>query len=136
MTGNTHTTSKQLNDTMRPSYINYCLKTEVPKMLHYQLCSTGYKAIKFNKCLKRTSAIKVVTMNYRWFPLWIEAIMCLYTTKSTLFAVSKDKWQGNGKSIRNALYVQQYGKRYLSGWSNVKKRKKIKPVALGIVELC
>jgi len=40
------------------------------------------------------------------------------TTKSTLFAVSKDEWdtkEGTGKSMKNALYVQQYSKRYLSG---------------------
>jgi len=54
------------------------------------------------------------------------------TTKSTLFAVSKDKWhtkEDTGKSIKNALCVLRYAKRYL----NVKLYK---PVDLGIVELC
>jgi len=40
------------------------------------------------------------------------------TTKSTLFMVNKDEWdtkEGHGKSMKNALYVQQYGKRHLSG---------------------
>jgi len=40
------------------------------------------------------------------------------TTKSTLFAVIKNEWdtkEGTGKSMKNTLYVQQYGKRYLSG---------------------
>jgi len=35
------------------------------------------------------------------------------TTKSTLFMVSKDEWytkEGTGKSVKNALYIQQYGK--------------------------
>jgi len=52
------------------------------------------------------------------------------TTKSTLFVVNKDEWntkKGHGKSMKNAVYAQQYGKRHLSGGSDVKK---IKPVAL------
>jgi len=60
------------------------------------------------------------------------------TTKSTLFVVNKDEWytkEGRGKSMKNALHVQRYGKRHLSGWNNVKQQK-IKPVALAIVELC
>jgi len=30
---------------------------------------------------------------------------------------------GIGKSMKNALYVQQYGKRHLLGGSNIKKAK-------------
>jgi len=40
------------------------------------------------------------------------------TTKSKLFMVNKDKWdtkEGRGKSMKNALYVQRYGKRHLLG---------------------
>jgi len=40
------------------------------------------------------------------------------TTKSTLFVESKDEWdtkEGTGKSIKNALHVQWYGKKHLSG---------------------
>jgi len=51
------------------------------------------------------------------------------TTKSTLFAVSKDKWntkEDTGKSMKNALYVQWYGKR-IEATSN---SENIKPVAL------
>jgi len=54
------------------------------------------------------------------------------------FVVNKDEWdtkEDTGKSMKNALYVQQYGKRHLSGWSDVEQRKKLKPVALAIVEL-
>jgi len=40
-----------------------------------------------------------------------------------------------GKSMKNALHLQRYGKRHLLGWSNIEQRK-IKPVALAIVELC
>ena len=40
------------------------------------------------------------------------------TTKSTLYAVSKDEWdtkEDTGKSIKNALYVLQFAKRHVSG---------------------
>jgi len=40
------------------------------------------------------------------------------TTKFTLFVVSKDEWdtkEGTDKSMKNALYGQQFGKRHLSG---------------------
>jgi len=42
------------------------------------------------------------------------------TTKSTLFMVNKYTKEGHGKSIKNALYVQRYGKRHLS---DVEQRK-------------
>jgi len=38
-----------------------------------------------------------------------------------------DKWgtkEGTGKSMKNALYVQQYGKRHLLGWRDVEQQKK------------
>jgi len=40
------------------------------------------------------------------------------TTESTLFTVSKDEWnikEGTGKSLKNALDILQYAKRYLFG---------------------
>jgi len=46
------------------------------------------------------------------------------TTKSTLSVESRDEWntkEGTGKSMKNALHVQQYGIRYLYGWSDVKQ---------------
>jgi len=55
------------------------------------------------------------------------------TTKLTLLVVSKDEWytkEGTGKFMKNALHVQQYGKRHLLGRSDVKQQKKIKPVVL------
>jgi len=60
------------------------------------------------------------------------------TTKLTLFVVNKDEWytkEGCSKFMKNALFVQRYGKRHLLGWSNIEQQKKIKPVALAIVEL-
>jgi len=59
------------------------------------------------------------------------------TAKLTLFVVNKDEWdtkEDTGKSMKNKLHVQQYGKKHLSGWSKVEQQK-IKPVALAIVEL-
>jgi len=38
--------------------------------------------------------------------------------QSTLFMVNKDEWdtkEGCGKSMKNALHVQRYDKRHLSG---------------------
>jgi len=55
--------------------------------------------------------------NHERFSLRMEAHH-VPTTKSTAFVVSKDEWdtkEGTGKSMKNALYVQQYGKRHLSG---------------------
>jgi len=37
--------------------------------------------------------------------------------------------------MKNVLHVQWYGKMHLLGWSDVKQLKKVKPVALAIVEL-
>jgi len=63
-----------------------------------------------NNSLKSTAVIKAATMkimdefNYEKKP----------NTKSTLFTVNKDEWdtkEDTGMSIKNALYVQQYGKR-------------------------
>jgi len=48
--------------------------------------------------------------------------------------VNKDEWytkEGHGKSMKNALYVQRYGKR-AEAMSN---SEKIKSIALTIVEL-
>jgi len=67
---------------------------------------------------------------YKWKPS-----CTVPTTKSTLFMVSKDEWDTKevpGKSMKNALHVQQYSKRHLLGLNT----KKIKPVALAIAELC
>ena len=63
----THT---ERNGTARPSYINYCLKSEVSITLHCRLCSTRYTAVRIKNCLKSTSAIKIATMtntdNFRY----------------------------------------------------------------------
>jgi len=75
---------------------------------------------------KLTSAIKVVPkkimndVHCKWKQ------SCAYHKINTMNGVTKE---GPGKSMKNALYVQQYGKRHLSGWSDVEQQK-IKPVAL------
>jgi len=57
------------------------------------------------------------------------------TTRLTLSVVNKDEWdtkEGRGKSMKNALHVQQYGKRHLC--SNFLKAFKINLKAfLGLV---
>jgi len=60
------------------------------------------------------------------------------TTKSTLFIVSKDEQntkEDTGKSLKNTLHILRYAKRHLLGWSDVKQWKKIKPIALAVIEL-
>jgi len=57
--------------------------------------------------------------------------------QSTLFVVNKDEWdtkEGRGKSMKNALHVQRYGKGTFPAEATL-NREKIKPVALAIVEL-
>jgi len=84
------------------------------KSLRYQLCSTGYAAVRINNCLKRTSVIKVATTDdfrNKWK-------LSLANYKIDTFVVNKDEWdtkEGHGKSMKNVLHVQQYGKRHLSG---------------------
>jgi len=95
------------------------------------ICSTHYTAVWINYCLKRTSAIKEANINYRGFLLQMDK-------KSTLFVVNKDEWvtkEGSGKSMKNALHVRWYGKRYLSSCEAMWNSEKVKPVALTIVEL-
>ena len=109
--------SKERNGAMRPSYINYHLKSEVSITLHCRLCSTHYTTVRIKNCLKSTSAIKIASMtntdNFHYEGKPSRAI-----ANSTLFAVSKDEWdtkEDTGKSMKNALYVLRYAKRYLSG---------------------
>jgi len=40
--------------------------------------------------------------------------------------VNKNEWstkEGPGKSIKNALYIQQHGRRQLLGWSDIEQQK-------------
>ena len=102
---------------------NYCLKSEVSIKLRCQLCSTRYTAVQIKNCLKSASAIKIATMTntdgFRYEGKPSRAIV-----KSTLFAVSKYKWdtkEDTGKSMKKALHVLQCAKRHLSGRSDVEQ---------------
>jgi len=89
-------------------------------------CITGWTCHKKSWVLHFSdSAIKVATMKitddfcYKW------KLSTGYLQIDT-FTVRKDEWdtkEGTGKSMENALYVQQCGKRHLSGWSNIKQWK-------------
>ena len=101
---------KERNGAALPRYINYRLKSEVSIML----C---YTAVPIKNCLKSASAIKIATITnmddfcYKGKP-------SRATTQLTLFTVSKDEWdtkEDTGKAMKNALCIQQYAKRHLSG---------------------
>ena len=109
--------SKERNGAVRPSYINYHLKSEVSVMLRCWLCSTHHTAVQIKSCLKTTSAIKIVTMksmdNFHY-----EGKPSHATVESALFAVSKNEWdtkEDTGKSMKNALYILWYAKRHFFG---------------------
>jgi len=54
--------------------------------------------------------------------------------KSGPFAVSKDEWntkEGTGKSLKNVLSTQQYGKRYLQYQAEATLNKKNQAYSLG-----
>ena len=114
------------NDATCRSFINsiqYRLKSEVSITLFCWLCSTHYTAVRIKNYLKSASAIKIVTMtntdDFRYEGKSSRAI-----AKLTLFVVSKDEWvtkEDTGKSMKNALYVLRYAKRYLLGRSNVEQ---------------
>ena len=114
---------KERNGAVRPSYINYDLKSEVSITLCCRLCSTHYTAARIKNCLKSTSDIKIATMTntddfrYKGKP------SCAIT-KSTVFAVSKEEWdakEDTGKTMKNALYVLRCAKRHLSGRSDIEQ---------------
>ena len=108
------------NGATHPSYINYHLKSEVSITLRCQLCSTRYTEVRIKNCI---SAIKIATMK-NTNDFCYEGKPSRATTKSTLFAISKDERdtkEDAGKSMKNALYALQYAKKHLSGRSDVKQ---------------
>jgi len=117
----THTSSKalctpvyQLLSEKRSSH--YALLSVVFNLL---CISTNQKLFKKNLCNQNNHY-----KSYRQFLLWIETMMCL--PQNQHFMVSKNEWdkkQDTGKSMKNALHAQQYGKTHPSSWSNVKQQK-------------
>ena len=121
---------KERNGAVRPSYINYHLKSEAPITLHCRLCSTHYTAVRIKNCLKSTSAIKTATIK-------IQTISIMKGSHHVLFVVSKDEWdtkEDNGKSMKNALYVLRYAKGTFQAEAT-SNTEKIKPVAIAVIEL-
>ena len=110
-----HTASKEM--TPHTPATNYHLKSEVSIMLHCQLyCMFNpLHSITNQELFESTSAIKVATMK-NTDNFCYEGKPSRVTAKSTLFAVSKDKWdtkEDTGKSKKNALYILWYAKRHL-----------------------
>ena len=67
------------NGAARPSYINYCLKSEVSITLRCRLFSTCYTAVRIKNCLKSEKHLCYQNSHYDKygrFPLRREAIMC------------------------------------------------------------
>ena len=99
-------------------------------MLHCQLYSTHYTAVKIKKYSKSISVIRVDTTDMQRKPLYD-------TTKLTLFTANKDKWNTNedtGMSMKNILHVLRYAK----GTSQAEvtsSSDKIKPIASAVIKL-
>jgi len=113
-----HTTSKQSHRV--PHLRIYRLKEDASLPTH---CA----AVRINNCLKRTFVIKVATTDdfrTKWKP------SCAIDT----FVDEWDTKEGSGKSMKNALHVQRYRKRYSHAEATL-NCEKIKPIALAIVEL-
>ena len=66
------------NGAMSPSYINYCLKSEVSITLHCQLCSTCYTAFRIKNLSGSTSTI------YAYQKKWCHS--------PQLYQLSSEKW--------------------------------------------
>jgi len=50
--------------------------------------------------------------------------------------IGEPRWmEVTGKSMKNALYVQQYGNRHLSGWSDIEQWKNQACSLIVIIEL-
>jgi len=100
------------NYTARPIYVFIVWKEDasLPAMLNLLCRSTN------QQLFKRTFVIKVATMKI--MDDLMEAITCLPLNR---------RWtKMNGtqrRAMKNALYVQRYGKRHLSGWSDVEQQK-------------
>jgi len=92
------------------------------KTLRYQLCSTHYTVVQINNCFKRTFVIKVATMKIT--DDLMQAVTCLPLNRhfSWWKMMNGTQKEGHAKSTKNALYVQRYGKRHLSGWSNIEQQ--------------
>ena len=100
-------------------------ETEVFITLLCQLCLTHYTAVQIKNCLRSTSVLKVATMK-SMDDFSLRKGSHHVQPQLTLVTVSKDEWntkEDTGKSLKNALHLLRYAKRYLSGWSDVEQWK-------------
>jgi len=105
----------------RTTFPTYVVSSE-KKTLCYQLCSTRYAPVRISNCLKRIFVIKVATMDNfcnKWKPPRVYHKIDTFRGEQRWM----DTKEGRGKSMKNAMHVQRYGKRYLLGWSDVKQQK-------------
>jgi len=100
-----------------------------------------YTVVWIKNCSKSTSVIKVATMKIPWchVPRISSETEVFYekygrfpftqgkpSRATTKLMLNKDEWntkEDTDKSLKNALHVPRYAKRYLSGWSNVEQWK-------------
>jgi len=108
------------------------------KTLRCQLYSTHYAAVRINNCSKRTSANQSSHYeNYGRFPSWMEAIMCLPQNWHFSWRAKMNETQRRVLVSPWRMYCMYSGMAKAPLW--LKQHwtvKKIKPVALAIVELC
>jgi len=105
--------------------------------------------VKYQRCFN-ASYVQLIIQQYESTTVWKESLQSKYPLWKLLhyewkslhyewkpshtyrINTFKDEWntkEGTDKSIKNTLYVQQYGKRHLLGWTNFEQQK-IKPIAL------
>jgi len=109
----------QNNRTMHPTHVFIVWKEDASfTAMFNSLCSSTNQQLFKNNFCNQSSHYE----NYGWFI----GSHHVPTTKLTLFVVHKDEWytkESRAKSMKNALYIQRYGKRHLLGWSNVEQQK-------------
>jgi len=117
----------QNNGTTYPTYVFIIWKedTSLPIMQQYKSTTVWKELLQSKWPLWKLQTISITNGSHH-----------MPTTKSTLFAESKDEWEGTGKSMKNALHVQPVV--WQKAPLRLKRRRlvKMKPVALAIVELC
>jgi len=106
------------NGTACPTYVFIVWKenTLLPAMFNPLYNSTNQQSFKKNFCNQSNHY-----ENYRRFSLQMEAITCL--PQNQHFVMKWDTKEGTGKPMKNVLHVQRYGKRHLSGWSDIEQWK-------------
>jgi len=106
-------------------FMHYLLAKLWLAMFNLLCSSTNQQLFKMNFC-NQSSHYE----NYGQFPLQMEAITC-----NQHFSWWTKMNGTQRRSMKNALYVQRYGKR-TSRAEVMSNSEKIKPVALAIVEVC